>query len=286
MRKLSLVAALFLFISSNLAHSQAPTPLTAEAIMARVAANQDRSEQLRTQYIYRQHIHVASRKTNGKLMREETADYDVLPDPSGSKKELKKLDGRYLEKGKYVAYSTEAVSNQDGLDAGLVNGFRTDLTNEKSKDGMGKDLFPLTSSEQAKYSFQLVGEQTLNGRSVYHLSFRPKVKHERKGDDDADWAGGAFIDKEDFEPVNVYTKLAERIPLFVRTVFGTDVPGLGFSVTYKRQPDGVWFPSSFGTEFRIHAVFFINRVVTVSLQNTDFQHTHVDSKITSVGAIQ
>lgn len=255
--------------------------------MARVAANQDRSEQLRTQYVYRQHIHVASRKTNGKLMREETADYEVLPDASGSKKELKKLDGRYLEHGKYVPYSTEAVSKGDGLDAGLVNSFRENLTNENSKDGMGRDLFPLTSSEQAKYSFQLLGEQTLNGRSVYHLSFRPRrmgpAKHQW---DEADWAGEAFIDKEDFEPVNVYTKLAERIPLFVRTVFGTDVPGLGFSVTYKRQPDGIWFPSSFGTEFRIHAVFFINRVVTVSLQNSDFERTHVDSKITSVGAVQ
>lgn len=280
MRRLSLVASLLFFVVGDLAHSQTALPLTAEQIMARVAANQDRSEQLRAQYVYRQHIHVASRKTNGKLLREEKADYEVLPDASGSKKTLAKLDGRYLKKGKYVAYSTEAASNEDGLDAGLVHSFRTDLLDEKSKDGMGKDLFPLTSSEQAKYSFKLLGEETLNGRSVYHLSFHPKDK------DDADWAGEAFIDKEDFEPVNVYTKLAERIPLFVRTVFGTDLPGLGFNVTYKRQPDGVWFPSSFGTEFRIHALFFINRVVTVSLQNTDFEHTQVESKISSVGAVQ
>jgi hypothetical protein len=41
----------------------------------------------------------------------------------------------------------------------------------------------------------------------------------------------------------------------------------------------VWFPSTFGTEFRIHALFFINREMTVSLENTGFQRTHVESKM-------
>ena len=54
-------------------------PLTADEIMARVAANQDRSEALRKQYVYRQHIHILTHKPNGRLLREETADYDVVP---------------------------------------------------------------------------------------------------------------------------------------------------------------------------------------------------------------
>src|ERR1700731_3036662 len=55
------------------------------------------------------------------------------------------------------------------------------------------------------------------------------------------------------------------IPVFVRTLLGTDLPGLGFNVEYRRFDDGVWFPVSFGTEFRLRAVFFINRDITVSL---------------------
>jgi hypothetical protein len=41
-----------------------PDTMTAEAIMTRVAENQDRSEELRKQYVYRQHTHISSHKTN------------------------------------------------------------------------------------------------------------------------------------------------------------------------------------------------------------------------------
>jgi hypothetical protein len=247
--------------------------LTPEVIMARVAANQDRAEKLRSEYVYKQHIHVISRKTNGKLMREETTDFDVVPQPQGTQRQLKQIAGKYLLKGKYLTYSSEPAPDIDSLDGDLVHDFREDLTNDKSKDGMGKDLFPLTTAEQTHYQFRLLGEQMANGRAVYRIWFSPKDKT------DFDWAGEALIDKEDFQPVNVYTKLSKKLPFFVRTMLGTDLPGIGFNVTYKRQSDGVWFPVSFGTEFRLRAVFFINRDLSISLQNSGFEHTHVDSKI-------
>ena len=59
--------------------AKADEPLTADAIMARVATNQDSSEKLRSQYIYQQHVQIIARKTNGKVLREETADYQVSP---------------------------------------------------------------------------------------------------------------------------------------------------------------------------------------------------------------
>jgi hypothetical protein len=62
------------------------------------------------------------------------------------------------------------------------------------------------------------------------------------------------------------------------------VPGLGFSVQYRRQPDGVWFPTGLGTEFRLRAVFFLKRDVFISVENFDFEHTHVDTKIEVLGA--
>ena len=48
--------------------AQTNPPLTADQIMQRVGANQDRSEELRRHYVYKQHVHVCSRKTNGKIM--------------------------------------------------------------------------------------------------------------------------------------------------------------------------------------------------------------------------
>jgi hypothetical protein len=254
-----------------------PAPLTADAIMARVAANQDRSEDLRKQYVYRQHTHIITHKPKGRLLREETADYDVVPTPDGTQKELKLLTGRYWNKSKYEAFQGEPIPDNGSLDAGLIHNFRDDLSNEKSKDGLSKDLFPLTTEGQKDYDFKLLGQEMQEGRSVYHIGFQPKDKN------DITWAGEAYIDAAEFQPVRVFTKLSRRIPFGVRTFLGTDLPGIGFNVVYKRQEDGVWFPTTFGTEFRLHVLFFINRDVSVSLENSGFQHTHVESKIKVVG---
>ena len=277
MRRLRLPAILLVAVLSAAQDSHTESPLTADAIMARVAANQDRSEALRKQYVYRQHTHIISRNPKGRLLREETADYNVLPTPDGTQKELQLLTGRYWNKGKYEMFDGEPVPQADSMDAELIHGFREDLSNEKTKDGLAKDLFPLTSEEQKNYEFKLLEQETLEGRSVYHISFRPKDKSE------ITWAGEAYIDAAEFQPVRVFTKLSRRIPFAVRTLLGTDLPGIGFNVVYKRQEDGIWFPATFGTEFRIHALFFINRQVSIALENSGFEHTHVESKIKVVG---
>jgi len=48
-----------------------PSP-SVQTIMARVAANQDQAQKARAEYVYQQRIRVAARRTNGKLVREET----------------------------------------------------------------------------------------------------------------------------------------------------------------------------------------------------------------------
>lgn len=261
-------------------HAQAQKAIaeapTADAIMARVAKNQDRAQKLRSEYVYRQRVIIKLRKKHGKLMREETADYEVAPSPEGSQKVLKRLEGRYWHKGAYVEFRGEPVPAKDSLDGDLISDFRSDLTNDKSKDGLARDLFPLTTEEQKKYEFTLLGEGTYKGRKAYRIGFRPKDRHEFT------WMGEALVDAGDYEPVQVFTKLARRIPFAVRTFLGTDVPGAGFNVDYARQDGGVWFPTSFGTEFRLHAVFFINREISISMENTDFERTHVKSRITGV----
>jgi hypothetical protein len=257
-----------------------PQPLTAGDIMARVAANQDKAETLRQQYVYKQHIHIVIRKTNERLLREETTDYRVVPTPKGTSKKLLLLKGSYLHEKKYIDFTSEPVPDPGSLDAGLIHGFRDDLANSDSKDGLGRNLFPLTTLRQEDYEFRLIGEETQQGRNVYHIGFGPEDKK------DIDWAGEAFIDAVDFQPVRVFTKLSRRIPFMVRTLLGTDLPGAGFDVHYQRQADGVWFPASFGTEFRLHVLFFLNRDISISLENTAFEHTHVKSTIEVVGPEQ
>jgi hypothetical protein len=258
-----------------------PPPIAAQTnsvnandIMLQVAANQDRAERLRSQYIYEQKIRVASRRTNGKLARIETTIYSVIPTPTGVEKKLKSIEGRYLHKNAYIDFRGEPVPEADSIDGGLVHGiFRDELSDDKSKNGLGHDLFPLTTSEQKKYRFTLAGTGQAAGHEVYRVSFAPVDKS------DLTWAGEALIDKAEFEPVSVNTKLSRKLPLLVRTMLGTDLPGLGFNVEYRRFDDGVWFPVSFGTEFRLRAVFFLNRDITISLENTGFKHAKADSTI-------
>ena len=251
----------------------ADEPVDAASIMARVAANQDRSERLRSQYVYRQHIHVASRRSSGKVLREETADYQVVPKAVGTEKTLQRLTGRYWHGGKYVEFSGEPVPSANSTDGELVHSFREDLTNDSSKDGLARDLFPLTTDEQQAYQFRLLGEEPFEGRKTYHIAFAPKDT------ENMDWAGEAFIDEDDFQPLYVFTKLSRRMPFAVRTMLGTDLPGLGFAVHYRRQEDGVWFPASLGSEFKIRVLFFFSRNLSISLENKAFEHTHVESKI-------
>lgn len=250
-----------------------PAALTAQAIMARVAANQDRREALRKQYVYKQQIHILTQKSGGKLIREETADYNVVPTPYGTKKKLTVLTGRYWHKGKYEQFTGEPRPDEDSFDGDLINDLRDDLSDDSAKDGLARRWFPLTSEEQKDYDFKLLGQEVQQGRSVYHISFEPKDK------DEVLWAGEVFVDAAEFEPVRVFTRLAQRVPLMLRTLLGIDVPGMGFDVVYQRQADGLWFPATVATEFRIRAKFVVTRQVSVSLENSAFEHTHVVSRM-------
>ncbi len=255
---------------ASMASAQSPT---ADRIMRQVAANQDRAQAARAQYLYDQHIKVVIRHTNGKLARQEIADYLVTPGPKSIERKEQSISGRYWKKGSYHDFHGEPIPDPEGLDGGLAESFRNDLLDDKSKDGLSHDLFPLTTDEQKDLQFELAGEQLVAGRPAYRIRFGPSDKH------DFTWAGEALIDKQDLQPVSIYTRLSRRIPLFVRAMLGTDLPGLGFSTQYKRLGDGIWFPASFGTEFRLHAVFFINRTISVSLENRNFKRTSAQSTI-------
>jgi len=242
-------------------------------IMKRVAENQDREQKERSRFIYEENIRVTTRRSNGKLAREEITDLLVTPTPAGTEKKRQSIRGRYWHKGRYLDFSGDPVPDPDTLDGGLISGFRDDLTNSESKDGIGKSLFPLTSDEQENLRFELTAKQAVAGRDAYRIRFGPRDAKE------FGWTGEALIDVEELQPLSVYTRLSRRIPFFVRTLIGTDVPGLGFSVKYARIDKDVWFRLIKKTEFRLHAVFFINRTITVSMENKNFRRATAESTI-------
>ena len=182
---------------------------------------------------------------------------------------------------KDTADSTLQVGHQDlsitlgddSTDRDLVEHMRNNFTNDQSKDGIGAGLFPLRSKSQADYQFHLIGRETQNGRDVFHIAFRPKDKN------DFSWKGDAYIDSIAYQPVLVRTTMSRKIPFAVRTLLGTSLPGLGFTVIYAPQPGDVWFPVSFGTEFKIKILFLFHREIILSAEDRDFEQTHVKSTI-------
>jgi hypothetical protein len=247
--------------------------LSAKEIMAQVAVNQDKAIELRRSFVYQQHVVVATRHFNGKLAREEKADYEIVPGVNTIERKLLSIEGQYQKKNRYIDFHGEPVPNDGSLDGGLVKGFRDDLLNENSKDGIGTDLFPLTTTEQKQYKFELLGRKQVQGRDTYLIGFSPADSH------DITWAGEAWIDVEELRPVRVFTQLSRRLPFAVRTMLGTDLPGVGFNVQYRRVEKDVWFPVSFGCEFRLRAVFFIKRDITMSMEASGFRRTQVDTKV-------
>jgi len=282
-----LVFVLLLPCAAAWAKSDPPAPSpSADAIMARVAKLQDQAQADRAHYVYIQHATVSSRRGHT-IHCQEITDTRIAPSTSGSHEQLLDLNGRMLLKGRYVDYRTlaadkghpeddDSVSIQlgdDETDRDMVENMRKNLLGTDSKDGINANLFPLTTKEQAGEEFHYVARERLNGRDVDHIAFRPKDKS------DFGWKGDAWIDTVTGEPVVIETALSRRIPAAVRVLLGTNVPGLGFTVVYAPQPDGVWFPSSFSTEFQIHVLFFFRRTIIIDAQNRSFEKTHVSSRI-------
>jgi hypothetical protein len=267
---------LFLAALAAVAFAQPPD---IEQIMSRVGRNQAKSQDLRKNFTYHQKQLLRMNYSNHKLAREEKREYDVSPEIRRVKKELTKFEGQYGYKGKTVIYDRPGYHYKDlDIDGELINSMSEDMTNnQNSRDGIDHDLFPLTYHQQLKYDFRLVGCETYRGREVYRVSFAPK---KGKSIEDANWKGEALIDQSEYQPVFVSTKLAFQMPLLVKTLLGTDIKGLGFSVAYQKFEDDVWFPVSYGGEFEVRAVFFYKRTISVSMLNSDFKRSSVNSTVT------
>ena len=259
---LSVLLGLLLAAATSFPQTVQNEPPSVDTVMSRVAVNQDRSEAARKKYRCEQHIHVITSKPGDRVIREEAADYKLLPTPTGTQVQLHRLTGRYWSKGKYENFSGEPVPLPNSWDADYIRDVRMCLTGEKSRCASGPLLFPLSSEEQKQYDFNLLGRETVQGRDAYHISFKPKDK------DSLTWAGEAFIDVTEFQPLRVFTNLSRHVPFAVRTVLGTDISGFGYNIVYARQHDGSWFPTSYGTEYELRLFFHVSRAVSVSMDSS------------------
>lgn len=255
---------------------------TAEEIMARVADNQTRAEAARAGFIYRQDVLVRLKRADGKLAREEDREYTVTPEPDGVKRDMVHFSGKYGVGGKEFPISEPGEHYRDkdidaDLTKSLANNFGSD---EKSRDGINQDLFPLTGKKQKSYVFRLAGRETYHGREVFRITFEPQPKKTLDDDDYVPWAGEALIDKADLTPVLITTHLAHGIPVLVKTLLGTNIQQIGFKVTYGKFDDNLWFPVNYSGEMKVRLLFMYARTISLGMVNSGFQKADVKSSIT------
>jgi hypothetical protein len=245
--------------------------------MAKVSTNLEKGSELRKSYVYTQKIHTRLLRTNSKLAREERREFIVTPEGDSTTKKLVHFEGQYEKGKKLLPYSDPDFRHKDiDIDGDLIENLAEDLIADKdAKDGINMVLFPFLSKDLPNYKFKLLGTETYRGRPVHRISF------------EGTWDGEALIDVEDLHPLSVQTKLNFKMPLVVKTMLGTiktmlgtNLRQMGFSLTYTRLAPGLWFPATYGTEMRLDVLFGYKRVITMSMESSDFKKFTTDSAVT------
>ncbi|MCU1262654.1 MAG: hypothetical protein JWO80_5539 [Bryobacterales bacterium] len=249
---------------------------TAEEIMARVAENQSRAEDARASFVYHENLLVRMKRANGKLAREEIRDYTVTPTPTGVKREMVHFAGKYGLHGKEYDFATPGYEYKGmDIDAGVAKDLADHFgRSRQSKDGIGRDLFPLTQRGQEGYAFHLESRQKYKDRDVFRITFKPAEKDGRRI-----WAGEALIDAAEYQPVLVTTHFARGIPAAVKIIAGTNISQMGFKISYQKLDDRLWFPASYSGELRVRFLFVYARSISIGAINSDFKKTDVRTEI-------
>lgn len=245
-------------------------------ILRRVAENQEKAVAARLSIVYTQETRTRLMRGGGKLAREEKRRYTVAPTATSTEKKLDSFEGQYRKGGQLIPYTDPKFRYKDmDIDGELMEGMTEDMVNDKhSRDGIPKDMFPLTAKEQEHYTYRLAGVQKVNGVDAIRVLFEPK-----KGEEERAWAGEVLVDPVEFQPIRVVTKLAFNIPWAVKVFLGTNIRQLGFTVMYRKVAGGLWFPISYGTEFHLRVLFGYARTIALSLDNHDFRQASADSTI-------
>lgn len=242
-------------------------------ILAAVARSQEQGEKAREQFTFRQETRVRLLRGGGKVAREETRVYDVLPKEKGFDRHLVALKGQYEKSGKLHPYTDPEFRHKKlDLDGELANDFADDMGGDDEGGGIEGNLFPLTSPKQQQYRFSLAGKREFRGRAAYVLTFKPINPKSFF------WKGEMLVDAEDLHPVSIATTQNRGMPFLVKSMLGINLNNAGFAVTYAPF-DGVWFPVSYGTEFKLRLFFGYARTITMSLKNSEFKRAKVESAV-------
>src|SRR3954464_10288753 len=116
---------LLLAIAAGVAWGQIPD---IEEIMRRVALNQAKSQELRTNYVYHQKQLLKMIRGTKQVAREELREYTIAPNFRGIDRNLVHFEGKIEHKGQKIAFDKPGFKHKDfDLDGDILNGLADDL---------------------------------------------------------------------------------------------------------------------------------------------------------------
>ena len=250
----------------------ADPPPDAQAIMLRVAANQEEATAARSAWVYDQDVFVRLQRPHGKLAREEDRRYAVAPGPTGASRKIVSVEGKIHDGAGDIGYTTAGFRTKaTDIDGALIDSFAREVM-WKERMGPLDYWFPLTAKRQARYTFKLEGEETWHGYDAWRISFV-----ETDGQDK--WQGEALIERNEFQPLLMTADWTAKVPLAVAIGLGTTVKHVGAKITFQRFAKDVWFPVTCGGEMQLRVLFFYNRTIAFSATDSNFQQTDVKSSV-------
>lgn len=130
----------------------------------------------------------------------------------------------------------------------------------------------LTPELVARFDFKLLGQDTINGRAAYRISFQPKIP-EPPARHIVDRllnriSGTLWIDAGEFEVARAQIQLGSEVD-FLGGVIGC-LKKLAFTITRTRLADGVWLNSDSSGDFEGRKLLDFLRIKTKS-QSTNFR---------------
>lgn len=236
MRSPSLSAlAVLLLLPATLPAQERETGLSADAIIEKVIerARQNQERAPHISYTYTQFEVTEQLDADGAVREREERVYQLVPIEGEHYQRLVKVDGQPLA-GKQLR---EEQKREQEFRRALAEG--AEPPGQRSRVTVDETLF-------GRFQIDLAGEERLNGRPAYVLSFGPRPHNlpERNRIEKMmrRVSGRFWVDQQDYEIVRVQARLIDPIRIAWGLVFTLE--DARFRLDRTALGDGTWLPAS------------------------------------------
>ena len=274
MDSMRLIPALLLCIT--IAH--AATGPTAQEIIRLSCERESQDLELRRQYTWRQQDRIRQIDKKGGSKERENKAFDVYYIDGTQYQKLVEKDGRPLSE-------SDARSEQSKLDRAIEKHRRESASDRRKRQE--KDRKELEDERRLRreipnaYNFELLGEETVQGRPCWKVRAEPKPGY-KPAFDNAKFLpkvhGTLWVDKANYEWAKID---AESLDTFTAGL-GLLRIGKGFRLLLEQQfvNNEIWAPVSVQINANAKAMFFIGGNFDVNISFKDYKKYSVSSTVT------